>query len=266
MSQIADRTFLREDHYKTPANLEARIALHRRFGTNLYGWMRWEFDQLDPKAGMFILDVGCGPGGLWEENLDRLPEGLHVYLCDLSDGMVQRARMKLKNHPGFDFCVCDAQAIPLPGATFNLVTANHMLYHVPDIPRALSEFARIVKPGGRLCVATNGIDHMHELYSLIQQYDQQFDSRQEDVQRFALENAVDIIGQVFRHVELRRYEENLVVTDVEPLLAYIRSMRGVFVNMPIEAGREFESFVRQQFIREGKFFITKSQGIVIGEI
>ena len=47
MMRIKDQVYLKEHQYKTPANLKARINLHRKFGTNPYGWMRWVLDQLN---------------------------------------------------------------------------------------------------------------------------------------------------------------------------------------------------------------------------
>jgi ubiquinone/menaquinone biosynthesis C-methylase UbiE len=67
------------------------------------------------------------------------------------------------------FDVIDAQAIPYAGASFDAVVANHMLYHVQDRPRAFSEIRRALKPGGQLFVATNGQDHMAELWAMVMQ-------------------------------------------------------------------------------------------------
>jgi hypothetical protein len=45
MSLFTDQRYLKHEQYKTAANLGARIALHRRFSANPYGWQHWVFDQ-----------------------------------------------------------------------------------------------------------------------------------------------------------------------------------------------------------------------------
>ncbi len=50
----------------------------------------------------------------------------------------------------------DAQSIPFEDETFDAVIANHMLYHVPDRPKAIAEIKRVLKPGGRLIATTIG--------------------------------------------------------------------------------------------------------------
>ena len=74
--------------YRNASNLNARIDLHQRFSTNKYGWQRWIFDQLDLPLQCRILELGCGPGNLWLENLDRIPESWDIVLSDFSAGML----------------------------------------------------------------------------------------------------------------------------------------------------------------------------------
>jgi len=165
MSLFTDRGYLLSDQYKNASNLDARIQLHRRFSTNPYGLMLWLFEHLQLGAGAHILDLGCGPGSLWDDNRARIPPGWEITLSDFSAGMIHQARDKLRQR--FAYAVGDAQAIPFKGETFDAVIANFMLYHVPDRPRAFAEIHRVLKPGGRLFAATNGQDHMRELREMI---------------------------------------------------------------------------------------------------
>ena len=64
-----DQEYLKQE-YRDATNLNARIRLHQRFSLNPYGWLRWVFDQLDLPSECRILELGCGPGNLWLENLD----------------------------------------------------------------------------------------------------------------------------------------------------------------------------------------------------
>jgi ubiquinone/menaquinone biosynthesis C-methylase UbiE len=110
--------------------------------------MPWLFDQLALPAACRVLELGAGPGDLWRKNAGRIPPGGEVTLSDLSPGMVETARGALAAvpHP-FAFAMVDAQAIPFPDATFDVVIASFMLYHVPDRSRALAEIRRVLTPG-----------------------------------------------------------------------------------------------------------------------
>ena len=54
--------------YRDASNLDARIALHRRFSAGEKPLPRWIFEQLDLPPDARILELGCGPGQLWSEN------------------------------------------------------------------------------------------------------------------------------------------------------------------------------------------------------
>src|SRR5262249_55484770 len=138
-----DHDYLRTQQYRDAANLNARIALHVLFSANRYGWHRWVFDHLlaalDDRAR--ILEVGCGPADLWRKNLRRIPPGWRITLSDFSPGMITEAQQALTGGDleQFTFVEADAQALPFADEAFDAAVANHMLYHVPDRPRALAE-------------------------------------------------------------------------------------------------------------------------------
>jgi ubiquinone/menaquinone biosynthesis C-methylase UbiE len=146
-----DRDYLLNNQYRNAGNLSARNDLHVQFSTNRYGWRRWLFDQvlaLDLPTDAHVLELGAGPGWLWKENAARLPGGWKVILSDVSPGMVAEAQANLAGS-GLDarFEVVDIQRIPFEDARFDLVMAHHMLYHVPELPAALSEVRRVLRPG-----------------------------------------------------------------------------------------------------------------------
>ncbi len=99
--------------YRDASNLEARIALHRRFGAGETPLPRWIFEQLDLPPDARILELGCGPGQLWSENEERIPDGWTVTLTDASPGMVRAARERLGPDRRMAFRVAAARDIPL---------------------------------------------------------------------------------------------------------------------------------------------------------
>jgi SAM-dependent methyltransferase len=156
-----------------------------------------------------VLEVGCGWGEL-AERIAADPE-TRVVAVDQSPRMVELARER-----GVDARVGDVQALSFGDGEFDCAVAAWMLYHVPDLDRALSELARVLRPGGRLVAATNGLDHLGELWSLVGR-----DRTQEPV-RFFSEYAEDALLRHFRSVECHEVEGN-VALDFDAARGYIAS-------------------------------------------
>jgi SAM-dependent methyltransferase len=105
------------------------------------------FAQLVPGAGRRTLDVGCGEGriGRWLANA-----GHRVVGIDSSPTLVDRARKA----GGYEEVFCaDAAALPWPEAQFDLAVAFMSLHDMPEPGRVISEIARVLEPGGLLCIA-----------------------------------------------------------------------------------------------------------------
>src|SRR5512145_2340196 len=216
MNNIADQKMLRDEQYKTARNLLARIEIHRRFSTNPCPWFLWEFQELAIQPGETVLDLGCGPAELWLSQKEKLPEDSRVTLCDLSAGMVKTAASNLAGETSFRYAVGDAQVIPLRDQSCDLVTANHMLYHVPNIDQAVREIKRVLKNGGRLVAATNGEAHLRELYELIESFLPGY-THATAGKRFGLETGAAYLRPYFDEVAVKPFQDNLWVTEVQPL-------------------------------------------------
>ncbi len=262
MPEISDQSYLRNQQYKTVGNLQARIQIHRRFSANQENWFEWEYDRLGLAAGQRLLDLGCGPGEIWKTNRARLPEDLQVYLCDLSLGMSQTAALAMG--PDMRFCglAGDAQTLPFPAGSMDVVMANHMLYHVPDIRRALGDIRRVLRVGGLLAAATNGISHLAELYDFIRQEAPGFRTENDSAQRFGLENGAGQMQEYFASVQIHLYEDHLWVTEVDPLLDYIGSMW--WMDQWTENLRDrFLKRISAEIQQNGGVRIQKSSGLIL---
>lgn len=260
MSRFTNPDYLKTDQYRDSSNLDARAAIHQRFSTNPYGWCNWVFDALAKlPENARILELGCGPGYLWKECAQRIPAGWNITLSDLSPGMLDAAwRNLVVTGRNFKFEEIDAQFITYPAETFDAVIANHMLYHVPDRKKALSEIKRVLKADGRLFATTLGKDHMREMWDQLERVARI--TRETITSAFTFENGTTQLQEFFPHVELSCYDDNLRVTDVSAIVAYVRSMTSTAEfseEQFLSIEREFTEAMR----KNGEIFITKASGL-----
>jgi ubiquinone/menaquinone biosynthesis C-methylase UbiE len=238
------------EQYATDANLRARIELHERFSTSTLSYPRWVFDGYDfgPEAG--VLEIGCGNGLIWRENLDRIPDGWRLTLTDLSLGMVQTVRDSLGG--GAAYVVADAQDLPFDDESFDAVIANHMLFHVPDRPRALAEIARVLRSGGAFRATTLGLDHLRRLRELVPPREGgQWEKTRE---RFSIEQVPAELAPFFVDVRIEPYEDSLEVTELAPLLDFVRS-RGDVEEHELEPLRRA---AEKEIAERGSFRVSKA--------
>jgi ubiquinone/menaquinone biosynthesis C-methylase UbiE len=261
VAKFTDPNYLKTDQYKDSSNLDARVAIHNRFSTNPQGWMHWVFSYfLKLPEDAKILEVGCGPAYIWKENAHRIPAGWRVTLSDLSSGMLDAAwRNLVVTGRAFQFKEIDVQSIPFENETFDAVIANHMLYHVPNRQQAIGEIARVLKPDGRFLATTVGEHHLEQLHQWLQhvQLDKSF---RELSQSFTLENGLPQLQPFFSQVTMTRYEDNLRVTEVEPIMAYIRSsirLVGVSESAILDIQKDLEHELQDK----GSIFIRKDSGL-----
>lgn len=255
---IIDQNYLKESQYKTSNNLQARGNLHQLYSMSEIGWFQWVFDQLDLQPNERVLACGAGPAWVWQKNLHRLPSGLKVTLTDLSDGMVAEAETNVaESGEHFVARSADITTLPFPDNSFDKVTANHMLYHVPDIPAALAEVKRVLRPGGTLFAATNGLDHMRELKTMRTLLLPTIKSLWGDLS-FRLENGREWLQPHFDAVELRHFDDALHVTEFEPLLAYALSADPLRQAVTPETIAQAKAAFDQTVAEHGYFHITKS--------
>jgi ubiquinone/menaquinone biosynthesis C-methylase UbiE len=201
--------------YANSDPLRARIETHQCYSERELDLDALCRRQLDLPGDESLLDVGCGPG-LFLAHLRRAGHRGRLVGLDQSPGMIAEAG---------DGVVGDAQALPFADGAFHAVSARHMLYHVPDIPRALREIARVAGRGGAL-VMTNGGEYLPRLKELRDAVERAFGRPVTTASvglRFHDGNARDYLAAAFDRIEETRLENALVFERPEPILRYLRS-------------------------------------------
>lgn len=200
-----------KSQYQNASNISARIRLHREFSKNPQGWFPWIFEQLYLKEGMKVLELGCGSGALWTENMDKIPQNMRVILSDISEGMIRDVRRSIHAKKDiFDFQSFDCHNIPYEDETFDVLIANHVLFYCEDIKKVCKEIKRTLKPDGYFICSTYGKRHMKEITDLVQEFDSRIVLSADVLyDKFGLENGESILKDVFQNVECFKYDDSI---------------------------------------------------------
>jgi SAM-dependent methyltransferase len=157
-----------------------------------------------------VLDVGCGLGGLAERFAKEI--GADVKAIDTSARMVELTRAR-----GIDAQVADVEQIPFADGEFDCIFAGWVLYHVPDLEKALSECARVLKPGGCFVASSYFETNMSELWDLIEGLGPR------DPLSFSHTNGVELLQKHFAKVDQRDIESTVVFPDTASMRDFVAS-------------------------------------------
>lgn len=248
--------------YQNAANITARIRLHSLYSTNPLGWFVWLYQQASIQDGMKILEIGCGNGALWQQNLSVLPPHVQIVLSDISAGMIHDVQNRFRNDARFSCMVFDAAHMPFDDNTFDLVIANHMLFYCDDLSQVLQECARVLKVNGHLEASTYSSRHMKEITELVQSFSPQIVlSKDKLYEKFGLDHGAQLLSPYFRDIERRKYQDSIVLHEAEPLIAYILSCHGNQNQLLLDRYKEFHDYVVK--MTAGGFTITKDAGVFL---
>ena len=148
---------LQSHRWRTVENSAAHLAPHLR-------------------AGLDVLDVGCGPGTVTVDLARRVAPGRVLGLDVSADPLGEARALAGREGVAVEFAVGDTYALDLPDASFDVVHAHQVLQHLTDPVAALREMARVCRPGGLIAVrdvdyaatawfpALPGLDRWLDLY------------------------------------------------------------------------------------------------------
>ena len=223
MGAINDKEAVKKQ-YENSANLNARISIHDKYSVNKQGFGNWIAYNYQITAGMRILELGCGTADMWKNNIGLINNCSEFVLSDLSEGMINSARNNIGNIHNVTYMVADIQDIPFKANSFDIVIANMMLYHIPDLKKGLSEVKRVLKKDGSFYCATYG---EHGIVPHIAKLLKPYGAEEKINKNFTLQNGKQILAQYFSSIEMLEYVDSLEVTNIEDMLDYISSLTGM---------------------------------------
>lgn len=210
-----------KQQYATANNLDTRISIHDKHSTNSLGFGNWIFSNYRIDKGAKVLELGCGTGNMWKNRESVICACSKIILSDFSEGMVAAAKDNIGNYDNIEYKVLDIQEIPYEDATFDVVIANMMLYHVPDIDKGLTEVRRVLKREGHFYCATYGehgiIEYLSKLLSA-------YGVEDNISKNFTLQNGYKILSKTFSKIEKKEYIDSLAVTNIDDMVDYIYSL------------------------------------------
>ncbi len=258
-------------YYQTDEFLRVREETHDKYTVPKIDFARWALQTINWTGDEAVLDLGTGVGTYYSRIVSMTPD-VKYYANDLSHQL-------LVNHPADTQTLSLSDAMKLPYATnsFDVVMANHMLYHVPNLDDALKEIKRVLKPDGKLLTATNSIHTMPELQVLMRRAivlltrygATQVRPPALPSDTFALENGTRILAAHFFAVVRHDLPGQLVFRDIEPAMAYLESMRDLRQDsLPEDVAWEDMMLIMRQQITQlikhlGKLEINKVTGALI---
>ena len=270
---FTDREHLTLQMYATEEPLAVRIRTHELYTQPKVDFHGWVLDHVSWRGDERVLDIGCGSGAYVEPVCRRLTQGGRLLAGDISWGMLRDVASK-----SLPVCAVllngDAMRLPLPDSCCDVVLANHMLYHIPQIEQAVAEVHRVLRPGGHFVAATNARDAMQAFITEVEEachalgYPAEIPPSPARL-RFTLENGWDFLRPCLPNVEQDAFESVLLFSEAAPPVAYINSLRHIY-GPQLPEGLAWETLIgqverqiRSKVAARGEYRVAKTTGVFV---
>jgi ubiquinone/menaquinone biosynthesis C-methylase UbiE len=244
--------------YATSKGLDIRIAFHEKYSTNHQGYGNWIVSNYEIPQGAKVLELGCGTGSSWLGHDDVLARCGKLVMTDLSDGMLEKAQENLGERDNVEYQNADIQSLAYADNSFDVIIANGMLYHVPDLMKALQEVRRVLKDGGVFYCSTLGENNFTDILATwFKLGGEEFHPNH----NFTMQNGGEKLRCAFERVDALFYEDSLHVTEVEDLVEYLCSLASfkAVLNLPVQRMRE----ILQEHVKDGAIDLQKDYGMFV---
>ncbi len=163
-------------------NESSDIAKLKQRILNIFDKAATTYDQIGPRyfsyfgtrlvevaqipAGSKVLDVATGRGAVLYPAAESVGKHGQVIGIDISEAMVQETNkelQRLKTMPNVQVRQMDAENLQFPDQSFDFVLCSFAIFFFPQLDRAMSEFYRVLKPNGHICVSTFERSHYQQL-------------------------------------------------------------------------------------------------------
>lgn len=261
--------------YATEDHLATRTRTHKLYTHPKQDFTAWVLEHIPWRGDEIVLDVGCGAGFYIEPVAARLTGVGFLVSADLSFGMLGDVAAK-PFAPDTNLLNSNVLQLPLPDNCCDVLMANHMLYHIPDIGSAAAEIRRVLRPGGYFIAATNSRYSMQEFVTEITDachalgYNIQLPPSPSRL-NFSLENGAAIIQPVFPNAEIYQFNNALIFPTAEPAAAYINSLRSFYeTQFPQELSwpvmmQQVERQITAKLAQHGEYRVAKTAGIFLAQ-
>lgn len=247
-----------QKQYRTAEHLKTRMSIHDKYSLNPQPFGEWIMSHYEIRPGFRILELGCGTGEMWKGRLSLLEGGSRLVLTDFSPGMLETARKNVGEVLCVDYNLVDIQDIPYETDSFDLVIANMMLYHVPDLDRALSQVRRVLKPGGTFCCATYG---EHGIMEFVNNTLRDYGISGSIGKAFTLQNGEGKLRRHFADVRKLTREDGLAITHIPDFVDYVLSMSGLTGLEQADAELLLRAFREKS--TDGVLYVPKEYGMFV---
>jgi ubiquinone/menaquinone biosynthesis C-methylase UbiE len=255
MKIYADQKKLTEVENKDASKLDLRNEIQEEYRSHPAPWFGWVFAHLRLPENARILEIGCGSGMLWQENLAEVSPRWEIILSDLSRGMVSVARNNLtETILQSRFLSLNSQGLPFQDETFDAVLAIGVLDQVPDLNLTLCEVQRILRPSGLFMASAGGREHLLEMRTMLKPYvaEERAELLGGEEDQFGLENGKQILEPHFDKIARYDYLDRMQFIELQPILDYVLSEEAVVWDLRLHRLSQFVWELKHRLIQEGK--------------